>query len=100
MRELFIFHRFEALVEREWLQAGHPFQDRCVKSAFAVTKQRKEAPVFLLFLDCVWQVNETRISFLSSLLSLSCLCFQFQNLYLLISLILIHLKIMIRFHYE
>ncbi|CAE1331437.1 MTMR9 [Acanthosepion pharaonis] len=47
---------FEALVEREWLQAGHPFQDRCVKSAFAVTKQRKEAPVFLLFLDCVWQI--------------------------------------------
>lgn len=47
---------FEALVEREWLQAGHPFQDRCAKSAFAVTKQRKEAPVFLLFLDCVWQI--------------------------------------------
>ncbi|XP_048730213.1 myotubularin-related protein 9-like isoform X2 [Ostrea edulis] len=47
---------FEALVEREWLQAGHPFNDRCVKSAFAVTKNRQESPVFLLFLDCVWQI--------------------------------------------
>lgn len=50
--------RFEALVEREWLQAGHPFNDRCAKSAFAVSKNRQEAPVFLLFLDCVWQVNK------------------------------------------
>lgn len=47
---------FEALVEREWLQAGHPFNDRCAKSAFAVSKNRQEAPVFLLFLDCVWQI--------------------------------------------
>ena len=48
--------RFEALVEREWLQAGHPFADRCAKSAFAVSKQRSESPVFLLFLDSVWQI--------------------------------------------
>ncbi|CAC5416015.1 MTMR9 [Mytilus coruscus] len=47
---------FEALVEREWLQGGHPFADRCSKSAFAITKQRSESPVFLLFLDCVWQI--------------------------------------------
>ncbi|CAH1776264.1 unnamed protein product [Owenia fusiformis] len=47
---------FEALVEREWLQAGHPFADRCAKSAFAISKHRQEAPVFLLFLDCVWQI--------------------------------------------
>jgi hypothetical protein len=52
-----ILFRFEALVEREWLQAGHPFNDRCAKSAFAVTKNRQESPVFLLFLDCVWQVR-------------------------------------------
>ena len=48
--------RFEALVDREWLQAGHPFGDRCAKSAHAITKNRRESPVFLLFLDCVWQV--------------------------------------------
>lgn len=50
------FTGFEALVEREWLQAGHPFGDRCAKSAHAITKNRQESPVFLLFLDCVWQI--------------------------------------------
>ena len=53
------FCRLEALVEREWLQAGHMFSDRCSKSAFAITKHRNEAPVFLLFLDAVWQVGGT-----------------------------------------
>jgi len=50
------WHRFEALLEREWLQAGHPFGDRCEKSAFATSQHRQESPVFLLFLDCAWQV--------------------------------------------
>lgn len=50
------FTGFEALVEREWLQAGHPFGERCAKSAHAITKNRQESPVFLLFLDCVWQI--------------------------------------------
>ncbi|XP_064652187.1 myotubularin-related protein 9-like [Lineus longissimus] len=47
---------FEALIEREWVQAGHPFADRCSKSAYAVTKTRNESPVFMIFLDCVWQI--------------------------------------------
>nr|XP_046149095.1 myotubularin-related protein 9 isoform X1 [Oncorhynchus gorbuscha] len=47
---------FQALVEREWLQAGHPFQQRCSQSAYSNSKPRGEAPVFLLFLDCVWQI--------------------------------------------
>ncbi|KAK7475886.1 hypothetical protein BaRGS_00032854 [Batillaria attramentaria] len=47
---------FEALVEREWVQAGHPFRFRCAKSAYAISKQRQESPVFLLFMDCVWQI--------------------------------------------
>ncbi|XP_050008115.1 myotubularin-related protein 9 [Alexandromys fortis] len=47
---------FEALIEREWLQAGHPFQQRCAQSAYCNSKQKWEAPVFLLFLDCVWQI--------------------------------------------
>ncbi|KAK2503884.1 hypothetical protein MC885_020922, partial [Smutsia gigantea] len=47
---------FEALIEREWLQAGHPFQQRCAQSAYCNSKQRWESPVFLLFLDCVWQI--------------------------------------------
>ncbi|OWK01247.1 MTMR9 [Cervus elaphus hippelaphus] len=47
---------FEALIEREWLQAGHPFQQRCAQSAYCNSKQKWESPVFLLFLDCVWQI--------------------------------------------
>ncbi|XP_025090665.1 myotubularin-related protein 9-like [Pomacea canaliculata] len=47
---------FEALIEREWIQAGHPFRHRCAKSAYAISKQRHESPVFLLFVDCVWQI--------------------------------------------
>ncbi|TKS76058.1 Myotubularin-related protein 9 [Collichthys lucidus] len=47
---------FQGLVEREWLQAGHPFQQRCAQSAYSNSKPRQEAPVFLLFLDCVWQI--------------------------------------------
>ncbi|XP_075000963.1 myotubularin-related protein 9 isoform X4 [Calonectris borealis] len=49
-------HGFESLVVREWLQAGHPFQQRCAQSAYSNSKQKWEAPVFLLFLDCVWQI--------------------------------------------
>lgn len=37
-------------------QAGHPFQQRCAQSAYSNSKPRQEAPVFLLFLDCVWQI--------------------------------------------
>uniref|UniRef100_S4R5T5 Myotubularin related protein 9 n=1 Tax=Petromyzon marinus TaxID=7757 RepID=S4R5T5_PETMA len=48
---------FQALVEREWLQAGHPFQERCSRSAFANVKPRQEAPSFLLFLDCCQQIQ-------------------------------------------
>ncbi|XP_037078968.1 myotubularin-related protein 9-like isoform X2 [Pollicipes pollicipes] len=52
---------FEALVEREWLQAGHPFTTRHRHSVYAppLTRDRGHgmAPSFLLFLDCVWQVT-------------------------------------------
>lgn len=52
---------FEALIEREWLQAGHPFATRCKHSAFAPSSignsdKREYSPVFLLFLNCVWQI--------------------------------------------
>jgi len=55
---------FEALVDREWIQAGHPFYDRCKHQIIAnktnstdVTNET-ESPVFLLFLDCVWQMMQ------------------------------------------
>lgn len=48
---------FLALLEREWVQAGHPFQQRCAHSAYSHARLRQEAPVFLLLLDCVWQLG-------------------------------------------
>uniref|UniRef100_A0AAY4AF21 Myotubularin phosphatase domain-containing protein n=1 Tax=Denticeps clupeoides TaxID=299321 RepID=A0AAY4AF21_9TELE len=47
---------FLALLEREWVQAGHPFQLRCAHSAYSHTRLKQESPVFLLMLDCVWQL--------------------------------------------
>ncbi|XP_031144576.1 myotubularin-related protein 9-like isoform X2 [Sander lucioperca] len=47
---------FLALLEREWVQAGHPFQQRCAHSAYSHARLQQESPVFLLLLDCVWQL--------------------------------------------
>ncbi|MEQ2220206.1 hypothetical protein ILYODFUR_002987 [Ilyodon furcidens] len=47
---------FLALLEREWVQAGHPFQQRCAHSAYSHARFQQESPVFLLLLDCVWQL--------------------------------------------
>ncbi|XP_045919585.1 myotubularin-related protein 9 isoform X2 [Micropterus dolomieu] len=48
---------FLALLEREWVQAGHPFQQRCAHSAYSHARLQQESPVFLLLLDCVWQLG-------------------------------------------
>ncbi|NXP60724.1 MTMR9 protein, partial [Chloropsis cyanopogon] len=48
---------FLGLLEREWIQAGHPFQLRCARSAASHARGKQEAPLFLLFLDCVWQLG-------------------------------------------
>ncbi|KAM9777655.1 LOW QUALITY PROTEIN: myotubularin-related protein 9 [Neosynchiropus ocellatus] len=47
---------FLALLEREFIQAGHPFQQRCAHSAHSHARLQQESPIFLLLLDCVWQV--------------------------------------------
>ncbi|XP_053331464.1 myotubularin-related protein 11 isoform X2 [Spea bombifrons] len=44
---------FQSLVQKEWVSAGHPFLQRI--NPFKYT-DKEESPVFLLFLDCVWQV--------------------------------------------
>lgn len=49
---------FEALIEREWIQGGHPFASRCAQSVFYNGKTKYVGPVFLLFLDCVWQIHQ------------------------------------------
>uniref|UniRef100_A0A8C3L8Q0 Myotubularin phosphatase domain-containing protein n=1 Tax=Chrysolophus pictus TaxID=9089 RepID=A0A8C3L8Q0_CHRPC len=58
---------FQELLEREWIQAGHPFHLRCARSAYSHARLKQEAPpllpfpakkkLSLLFLDCVWQLS-------------------------------------------
>ncbi|XP_075462196.1 myotubularin-related protein 12-like [Ascaphus truei] len=45
-------HGFQSLIQKEWVIGGHCFLDRCNH----LRKNECEAPVFLLFLDCVWQL--------------------------------------------
>ncbi|KAK6644545.1 hypothetical protein RUM43_000812 [Polyplax serrata] len=49
----------EALIEREWLQAGHPFYLRHKKSCYAPsnTRSKLNAPTFMLFLDGLAQIH-------------------------------------------
>jgi myotubularin-related protein 9 len=46
---------FQSLIEREWILGGHPFGERCSHSAYA-TGGGEEAPVFVCFLNCVFQM--------------------------------------------
>ncbi|NXY65324.1 MTMRB protein, partial [Callaeas wilsoni] len=45
---------FQSLVQREWVAAGHPFPRRL--GLLCRDTPEEEAPVFLLFLDCTWQL--------------------------------------------
>ncbi|KAL3310115.1 Myotubularin- protein 9 [Cichlidogyrus casuarinus] len=57
---------FLFLLERNWLQLGHPFYERSACGPIAQMRRLsslqtlpttvREAPVFVLFLDCVWQL--------------------------------------------
>ncbi|XP_048481722.1 myotubularin-related protein 9 [Plutella xylostella] len=46
----------QALIEREWLQAGHPFTSRAAAGAYCSCPQA--APTFPLLLDCIRQFLE------------------------------------------
>ncbi|XP_068180725.1 myotubularin-related protein 11 isoform X1 [Antennarius striatus] len=46
-------HGFQSLVQKEWVMAGHRFNSRL---NYHRDNDKEEAPVFLLFLDCVWQL--------------------------------------------
>ncbi|XP_059485322.1 myotubularin-related protein 10-B isoform X2 [Neocloeon triangulifer] len=41
---------FQSLIQKEWVALGHPFCSRLGLIA------ESESPMFLLFLDCVWQI--------------------------------------------
>ncbi|GMT35764.1 hypothetical protein PFISCL1PPCAC_27061, partial [Pristionchus fissidentatus] len=49
---------FEALIEREWIAGGHCFSSRNAHSAYGegVVTGPKESPVFLAFLNCVFEL--------------------------------------------
>ncbi|KAJ8247893.1 hypothetical protein GJAV_G00251770 [Gymnothorax javanicus] len=44
---------FQTLVQKEWVTGGHRFLDRC---NHLKRSGKDECPLFLLFLDCVWQL--------------------------------------------
>ncbi|EHH26429.1 Phosphatidylinositol-3 phosphate 3-phosphatase adapter subunit [Macaca mulatta] len=44
---------FQSLIQKEWVMGGHCFLDRCNHLR---QNDKEEVPVFLLFLDCVWQL--------------------------------------------
>ncbi|CAF99594.1 unnamed protein product, partial [Tetraodon nigroviridis] len=44
---------FQSLVQKEWVMAGHRFLDRC---NHLKKNDKEESPLFVLFLDCVWQM--------------------------------------------
>ncbi|KAF1559622.1 Myotubularin-related protein 12, partial [Eudyptes schlegeli] len=44
---------FQSLIQKEWVIVGHGFLDRC---SHLHKSDKEEAPVFLLLLNCVWQL--------------------------------------------
>ncbi|KAJ8396594.1 hypothetical protein AAFF_G00016600 [Aldrovandia affinis] len=45
---------FQSLVQKEWIAGGHNFLDRC--NHLRHKEKELQSPVFLLFLECVWQL--------------------------------------------
>ena len=48
--------KFQVLVEREFIALGHKFGERLRNGNFK--RKHKESPIFLQFLDCVWQLTQ------------------------------------------
>lgn len=48
----------QALIEREWLQGGHPFATRHKQASYTSSQNRQKTSgaTFVLFLDCVYQL--------------------------------------------
>ncbi|GFT43789.1 myotubularin-related protein 10-A [Nephila pilipes] len=49
------FSGFELLIQKEWVALGHPFTER---HRLVCGSESEESPIFLLFLDCIWQLTE------------------------------------------
>jgi len=50
-------HGFEILIEKDWRSFGHKLSERTGHCCTGKGK-RQQSPIFLQFLDCVWQVME------------------------------------------
>ena len=50
-----VFQGFQVLIEREWLQFGHKFADRC-GNGLHTEDLNERCPVFLQWLECVYQL--------------------------------------------
>lgn len=52
-------HGLQALIEREWIQAGHQFFSRTRHGPYHPSNSQSSthAPTFLLFLDCLYQLH-------------------------------------------
>lgn len=46
---------FQTLIQKEWVVMGHPFCTR-LSHVYRNEEDNQQSPVFLLFLDCVWQL--------------------------------------------
>nr|XP_018912403.1 PREDICTED: myotubularin-related protein 10-B [Bemisia tabaci] len=44
---------FQSLVQKEWVSMGHPF---CIRLGHIYKSNTQQSPIWLLFLDCVWQL--------------------------------------------
>lgn len=44
---------FQSLIQKDWVSLGHPFANRL---GHILSKEIEASPIFLLFLDCVWQL--------------------------------------------
>ncbi|KDO17693.1 hypothetical protein SPRG_16905 [Saprolegnia parasitica CBS 223.65] len=63
---------FQVLIEKEWCSFGHQFGLRCGHARSDVSNEQR-SPIFLLWLDCVWQIMrqfETECEFNESCLLL------------------------------
>ena len=49
---------FRVLVEKEWISFGHPFYLRCGHGVDKSNRTEDQmGPIFIQFLDCVWQLQ-------------------------------------------
>lgn len=46
---------FQSLIQKDWVALGHPFANRL---GHILSKDIEPSPIFLLFLDCVWQLTQ------------------------------------------